>query len=56
MPVGLRNQQFVELRALVHHRLPLSALSAPAEVRVSDIVRGLALTSAGVGFEARGEQ
>jgi class 3 adenylate cyclase len=34
----------------------ISALSAPGEVLVSDIVRGLARTSAGVRFEDRGEQ
>ena len=34
----------------------LSGLSAPGEVLVSDIVRGLARTSAGVWFEDRGEQ
>src|SRR6266516_520074 len=34
----------------------ISGLSAPGEVLVSDIVRGLARTSAGVGFEDRGEQ
>jgi class 3 adenylate cyclase len=34
----------------------ISALSAPGEVLVSDIVRGLARTSAGVTFEDRGEQ
>jgi class 3 adenylate cyclase len=33
----------------------ISALSAPGEVLVSDIVRGLARTSAGVVFEDRGE-
>ena len=33
----------------------ISGLSAPGEVLVSDIVRGLARTSAGVGFEDRGE-
>ncbi len=33
----------------------ISALSAPGEVLVSDIVRGLARTSAGVLFEDRGE-
>jgi class 3 adenylate cyclase/pimeloyl-ACP methyl ester carboxylesterase len=33
----------------------ISALSAPGEVLVSDIVRGLARTSAGVTFEDRGE-
>jgi class 3 adenylate cyclase len=33
----------------------ISALSAPGEVLVSDIVRGLARTSAGVAFEDRGE-
>ncbi len=33
----------------------ISALSAPAEVLVSDIVRGLARTSAGVTFEDRGD-
>jgi class 3 adenylate cyclase/pimeloyl-ACP methyl ester carboxylesterase len=34
----------------------ISALSAPGEVLVSDIVRGLARTSAGVAFDDRGEQ
>jgi class 3 adenylate cyclase len=34
----------------------ISGLSAPGEVLVSDIVRGLARTSANVGFEDRGEQ
>jgi len=34
----------------------ISGLSAPGQVLVSDIVRGLARTSAGVGFEDRGEQ
>jgi class 3 adenylate cyclase len=34
----------------------ISGLSAPGEVLVSDIVRGLARTSAEVGFEDRGEQ
>jgi class 3 adenylate cyclase/pimeloyl-ACP methyl ester carboxylesterase len=34
----------------------ISALSTPGEVLVSDIVRGLARTSAGVHFEDRGEQ
>jgi class 3 adenylate cyclase len=34
----------------------ISALSAPGEVLVSDIVRGLARTSAGVVFEDRGER
>jgi len=34
----------------------ISSLSAPGEVLVSDIVRGLARTSAGVKFEDRGEQ
>jgi len=34
----------------------ISVLSAPGEVLVSDIVRGLARTSAGVRFEDRGEQ
>jgi len=33
----------------------ISALSAPGEVLVSDVVRGLARTSAGVTFEDRGE-
>ena len=33
-----------------------AALSAPGEVLVSDTVRGLARTSAGVAFEDRGEQ
>ena len=33
----------------------ISALSAPGEVLVSDIVRGLARTSAGVTFDDRGE-
>ncbi|MDP9237267.1 MAG: cyclase, partial [Chloroflexota bacterium] len=33
----------------------ISALSAPGEVLVSDIVRGLVRTSAGVVFEDRGE-
>jgi class 3 adenylate cyclase len=33
----------------------ISALAAPGEVLVSDIVRGLARTSAGVTFEDRGE-
>ena len=33
----------------------VSALAAPGEVLVSDIVRGLARTSAGVAFEDRGE-
>jgi class 3 adenylate cyclase/pimeloyl-ACP methyl ester carboxylesterase len=34
----------------------ISGLSAPGEVLVSDIVRGLARTSAGVAFEDRGER
>ena len=34
----------------------ISGLSAPGEVLVSDIVRGLARTSAGVSFEDRGAQ
>jgi len=34
----------------------ISGLSAPGEVLVSDIVRGLARTSAGVRFEDRGDQ
>ena len=34
----------------------ISGLSAPGEVLVSDIVRGLARTSAVVSFEDRGEQ
>ena len=34
----------------------ISGLSAPGEVLVSDIVRGLARTSAGVRFEDRGEE
>jgi adenylate cyclase len=34
----------------------ISALSAPGEVLVSDTLRGLARTSAGVAFEDRGEQ
>jgi len=34
----------------------ISGLSAPGEVLVSDIVRGLARTSAGVNFEDRGER
>jgi len=34
----------------------ISGLSAPGEVLVSDIVRGIARTSAGVTFEDRGEQ
>jgi class 3 adenylate cyclase/DNA-binding CsgD family transcriptional regulator len=34
----------------------ISGLSAPGEVLVSDIVRGLARTSAGVTFEDRGDQ
>jgi class 3 adenylate cyclase len=34
----------------------ISGLSAPGEVLVSDIVRGLARTSAGVQFQDRGEQ
>ncbi len=34
----------------------IAGLSAPGEVLVSDIVRGLARTSAGVQFEDRGEQ
>jgi class 3 adenylate cyclase len=34
----------------------ISGLSAPGEVLVSDIVRGLARTSASVSFEDRGEQ
>ena len=34
----------------------ISGLSAPGEVLVSDIVRVLARTSAGVMFEERGEQ
>jgi class 3 adenylate cyclase len=33
----------------------ISAMSAPGEVLVSDVVRGLARTSAGVAFEDRGE-
>jgi len=34
----------------------ISGLSAPGEVLVSDTVRSLARTSAGVAFEDRGEQ
>jgi class 3 adenylate cyclase len=34
----------------------ISGLSAPGEVLVSDTVRGLARTSAGVSFEDRGKQ
>jgi adenylate cyclase len=34
----------------------ISGLSAPGEVLVSDVVRTLARTSAGVSFEDRGEQ
>jgi adenylate cyclase len=34
----------------------ISGLSAPGEVLVSDTVRSLARTSAGVEFEDRGEQ
>ena len=34
----------------------ISGLSAPSEVLVSDVVRSLARTSAGVRFEDRGEQ
>jgi class 3 adenylate cyclase len=34
----------------------ISGVSAPGEVLVSDTVRGLARTSAGVSFEDRGEQ
>ena len=34
----------------------ISGLSAPSEVLVSDTVRSLARTSAGVTFEDRGEQ
>lgn len=34
----------------------ISAMAAPGELLVSDIVRGLARTSAGVAFEDRGEQ
>ncbi len=34
----------------------IAGASAPGEVLVSDTVRGLARTSAGVGFEDRGEQ
>ena len=34
----------------------ISGLSAPGEVLVSETVRGLARTSAGVSFEDRGEQ
>ncbi len=34
----------------------IAGASAPGEVLVSDTVRGLARTSAGVGFEERGEQ
>jgi class 3 adenylate cyclase len=34
----------------------ISELSAPGEVLVSDIVRGLARTSTGVAFADRGEQ
>jgi adenylate cyclase len=34
----------------------ICAASAPGEILVSDIVRGLARTSAGVEFEDRGEQ
>lgn len=34
----------------------ISGLSAPGEVLVSDTVRSLARTSAGVTFEGRGEQ
>jgi class 3 adenylate cyclase len=33
----------------------ISAMAAPGEVLVSDIVRGLARTSSGVTFEDRGE-
>ena len=35
---------------------PISGLSAPSAVLVSDTVRGRARTSAGVTFEDRGEQ
>ena len=34
----------------------ISGLSAPGEVLVSETVRGLARTSAGVSFEDRGER
>ena len=34
----------------------ICALSEPGEVLVSDLVRGLARTSAGVAFEDRGER
>ena len=34
----------------------IAGASAPGEVLVSDTVRGLARTSAGVAFEDRGEQ
>jgi class 3 adenylate cyclase len=34
----------------------ISSLAAPGEVLVSDIVRGLARTSAGVAFEDCGER
>ncbi len=34
----------------------ICALSAPGEILVSDVVRGMARTSAGVAFEDRGEQ
>jgi class 3 adenylate cyclase len=34
----------------------ICALSAPGEILVSDVVRGMARTSAGVSFEDRGEQ
>ncbi len=34
----------------------ISALSAPGELLVSDTLRGLARTSAGVRFENRGER
>jgi class 3 adenylate cyclase len=34
----------------------ICALSAPGEILVSDVVRGMARSSAGVAFEDRGEQ
>jgi class 3 adenylate cyclase len=34
----------------------ICALSAPGEILVSDVVRGMARTSAGVTFDDRGER
>ena len=43
-------------RRAVNIAARISALSAPGEVLVSETVRSLARTSAGVRFEDRGEQ